>query len=33
MSITGHRTLEEVEEDTRAARMKALSDTAMARLK
>jgi len=33
MSITGHRTLEEVDEYTRAAQMEALSDTAMARLK
>jgi len=33
MSITGHRTLEEVEEYTRAAQMKGLSDIAMARLK
>jgi integrase len=33
MAITGHRTLEEVERYTRAAKQAALADTAMARLK
>ena len=33
MAITGHRTLEEVEHYTRAAGMKKLADSAMARLK